>query len=160
MLLPKFSIATTGEINAENRPPGHDESTFLDKMNRILIENDLHYSKFKFERQSNFKYGVVNTLGLFENTSIFKKISALLAVICDMYAGRPLKLAGDEEEKKAAEESKEPSQGFNLESVLFDQDDVSYNYCGVEYTQLASKLTQINDLLKSAFSAYQALNLV
>jgi len=51
----------------ENRPAGHDMNTFLDKLNRILIKDDPHYSKFKFERQSNFKPNIVNTLGIFEN---------------------------------------------------------------------------------------------
>jgi len=51
----------------ENRPAGHAMNTFLDKLNRILIKDDPHYSKFKFERQSNFKPNIVNTLGIFEN---------------------------------------------------------------------------------------------
>ena len=50
ILLPKFSIAAKGEITGEVRPSGHDENTFLDKLNRILISDDPHYSKFKFER--------------------------------------------------------------------------------------------------------------
>ena len=67
VLLPKFSIATKGEITDATRPAGHLCNTFLDRLNRIALESDLHYSKFKNERQSNFKPNVVNTLGLFEN---------------------------------------------------------------------------------------------
>ena len=55
LLLPKFSIARKGEIREETRPAGHVATSFLDRLNRILIKDDMHYSKFKFERQSNFK---------------------------------------------------------------------------------------------------------
>ena len=81
VLLPKFSIATKGEITDENRAAGHTDTTFLDKLNRLLIENDGHYSKFKFERQSNFKADVVNTLGLFENQTLYKKLLAMLNLV-------------------------------------------------------------------------------
>lgn len=37
VILPKFSMTTKGEITEESRPAGHDENTFLDKLNRILI---------------------------------------------------------------------------------------------------------------------------
>ena len=71
LLLPKFSIAKNGEITDDTRPAGHVATTFLDRLNRILIRDDPHYSKFKFERQSNFKPSLVNTLGLFENEAVY-----------------------------------------------------------------------------------------
>ena len=81
IILPKFAIIAKGEINDETRPRGHENTTFLDKLNRMVIENDLHYSKFKYERQSNFKSNVVNTLGLFEQESVYKTVLAQLSTV-------------------------------------------------------------------------------
>ena len=83
--MPRFSIATKGEITEANRAAGHTDTTFLDRLNRLLLHNDPHYSKFKFERQSNFKPGVMNTLGLFENQTVYKKLLAMLNLVGQMY---------------------------------------------------------------------------
>ena len=74
IILPKYSVPVKGEITDENRAAGHVNTTFLDSLNRILIKDDAHYSKFKFERQSNFKTGMVNSLGLFENPAVYRTI--------------------------------------------------------------------------------------
>ena len=111
ILLPRFSIVRKGEITEATRPAGHDDTTFLDRLNRLLIEGDLHYSKFKFERKSNFKPSLINSLGIFENQTIYKKLLAMLHLVGQMYQGQTLKLplncnssgAAEEEEKKEEE---------------------------------------------------------
>ena len=82
-----------GEITEATRPLGHNAITFLDKLNRLLIEGDSHYSKFKFERQSNFKPSMVNSLGIFENEKIYTKLLAMLHVIGQMYEGNQLDIS-------------------------------------------------------------------
>ena len=54
-------------------PIGHNQHTHLDKINAKICENDTHYAKFKWDRHSNFKHGVLNTLGVFENSELFSK---------------------------------------------------------------------------------------
>ena len=76
VILPKFAIIKKGVITDETRPNGHENTTLLDKLNRFIIANDEHYSKFKYDRQSNFKHAVVNTLGIFEQESIYKTVLA------------------------------------------------------------------------------------
>ncbi len=85
----------------------------------MLIKDDPHYSKFKFERQSNFKPQLVNTLGIFENAQVYQKVLAVLALVSSMYDGAKLRLDAEEEEKKE-EESKEPVVSHLLSNVLFD----------------------------------------
>ena len=43
-------IIKKGVITDETRPNGHENTTLLDKLNRIIIANDEHYSKFKYDR--------------------------------------------------------------------------------------------------------------
>jgi len=105
ILLPKFSITTDGEI------PETDDAgkTFIDLMNSMVVKNDAHYSKFKFARQSNFKPGMINVLGIFENEAIFKRVVNQIEIVSKMYAGNTLNLTFDQEE-----ESKEADQGTAL----------------------------------------------
>lgn len=71
VLLPKFSISLAGEINDTNRPVGHSETTFLDKLNRLTIRDDPAYSRYKFDRKSNFKKNLINSLGLLDNEALY-----------------------------------------------------------------------------------------
>ena len=68
-------------------------------MNSMVVKGDAHYSKFKFARQTNFKPGMINTLGIFENEAIFKRILSQIDIVSKMYAGTPLSLTFEEEKK-------------------------------------------------------------
>ena len=52
---------------------GQSEHTLLDKINSEIVDGDEHYKKFKFGRQSNFKHGLINSLGVYENQTILQK---------------------------------------------------------------------------------------
>ena len=67
---------------------GHTQHTLLDKINHMIIDGDTHYSKFKFDRHSNFKHGIVNTLGIYENVNFFSKQLGQLAMIGCMYSDK------------------------------------------------------------------------
>ena len=54
----------------------------------MIVDGDAHYSKFKFDRHSNFKHGIMNTLGIYENSEIFNKQLGQLALIAGMYTDR------------------------------------------------------------------------
>ena len=45
----------------------------MDKINHMIIDGDAHYGKFKYDRHSNFKHGIINTLGVYENPAILNK---------------------------------------------------------------------------------------
>ena len=115
VLLPKFSVSENGQISDETRPEGHNTHTFTDKLNRILIKDDTHYSKFKFERQTNFKPNLTNTLSIFENPAIYKKVLSMLSLISSMYQGKTLAMDSQEEESKEAT----PLSQQTLEQALF-----------------------------------------
>jgi len=135
ILLPKFSIADKGQILDSSRPHGHDENTFLDKLNRILIKGDPHYSKYKFERQSNFKTSLINTLGVLENQAVYKKILSMLSLVSTMYQGVPLTTQEGSQEEEKKEESKEasPVSQLALDQVLFSSDELeTYDYADVD----------------------------
>lgn len=86
-------------------PTGHTQYTLLDKINQKISENDTHYGKFKYDRHSNFKHGVINTLGIFENHNVFVKQIGQLALIGGMYTNR-----ASWGSRSANEESKEESK--------------------------------------------------
>ena len=159
VLLPKFSVSENGQILDETRPDGHNTHTFTDKLNRILIKDDAHYSKFKFERQTNFKPNLTNTLSIFENPAIYKKVLSMLSLISSMYQGKSLAMDSQEEEKKE-EESKEatPLSQCTLDQALFSQDEISqFDYAGADAQQIALKLGSVNQLMTQIVKAYNAL---
>jgi len=161
ILLPKFSIAEKGQILDSSRPFGHDENTFLDKLNRILIKDDPHYSMYKFERQTNFKPSLINTLGILENQAVYKKILSMLSLVSTMYQGVPLTTQeGSQEEEKKEEESKEASHvsELALDQVLFSSDELqTYDYADVDAQEIAGKLASVNTMIGSVYKVYSAL---
>lgn len=160
ILLPKFSIADKGQILDSSRPHGHDENTFLDKLNRILIKDDPHYSKYKFERQSNFKTSLINTLGVLENQAVYKKILSMLSLVSTMYQGVPLTTQEGSQEEEKKEESKEasPVSQLALDQVLFSSDELeTYDYADVDAQQIAGKLASLNAMISSVYKVYSAL---
>ena len=150
LLLPKFSVPTKGEM------AGTASSTFLDRLNCLIIENDPVYSRQKFERKSNFKPHVVNSLGIFENEAIFKKLTGQLSLVASMYAGGPLALNVEEEKKE--EESKE---GSSYEQALFSEQDLSqFDFGGSDQNVIATQLLKVNLVLKGIMEVYQAMTTV
>ena len=146
ILLPRFSIVQKGEMTEATRPAGHNDTTFLDRLNQLLIAGDLHYSKFKFGRHSNFKPAMVNSLGIFENQTIYKKFLAMLHLVGQMYQDQTLKLPlscsssasanNDEEEKKEEGEPRgETVTESTLQSsgILFGADEMTnFDYAGID----------------------------
>ena len=66
------------------------EHTLLDKINSFIIKDDEHYKRFKFDRHSNFKRNVVNTLGIFENEKVYQKLMMQLCQVSKMYTTESL----------------------------------------------------------------------
>ena len=87
-------------------------------MNSMVVKGDAHYSKFKFARQTNFKPGMINTLGIFENEAIFKRILSQIDIVSKMYAGTPLSLTFEEEKKAGEEEESKEASVQGAETAL------------------------------------------
>jgi hypothetical protein len=158
IILPKFSIANKGVISDSS---GKELTTFLDRLNHFVITNDPHYSKFKFNRQSNFKPSVVNSLSIFENQSVYNRVMAQVDLVGQMYSGVALNLPlGDEEEKKE-EETKEATPSQALSQVLFsEQEMASFDYAGTDQQSLAATLVDINAVLQGITNVYMGLTSV
>ena len=69
---------------------------------------------------------MVNTLGLFENEAVYKKVMTQLSLVSAMYEGQALPLLSDPDE-----ETKEPELLINLSKATFAQEEMlQYNYAG------------------------------
>jgi len=148
-------------ISEDNYGSRKEDTTFLDRLNRFVITNDPHYSKFKFDRQSNFKPSVLNSLGIFENQSVYNRVMAQLDLVGQMYSGAAFSLLlGDEEEKKE-EETKEATPSQALSQVLFsEQEMASFDYVGTDQQSLATTLANINAVIQGITNVYTALTSV
>ena len=135
-------------------PTGHTQHTLLDKINAKIGENDPHYAKFKWDRHSNFKYGVLNTLGVFENSELFAKQVGQLALIGGMYTDRTEWVIQSSEETKEA--TGEASLVEFVKQVAYDDSLAQFEYHGVDQNEIA-KFCLTNGLLRCIFDTYTAL---
>ena len=90
---------------------------------------------YKFERQSNFKPSLINTLGVLENQAVYKKILSMLSLVSTMYQGVPLTTQEGSQEEEKKEESKEasPVSQLALDQVLFNSHELqTYDYADVD----------------------------
>ena len=65
--------------------PGQSTHTLSDRIFDIIIANDDGYAAFKNSRHTNYKRDFLNTLGIFESTSLFEKIRSVNLVIAQVY---------------------------------------------------------------------------
>ena len=117
---------------------GQQEDTFLDKINNMIIEGDKHYSKFKFDRRSNFKHGIINSLSVYENEAVLAKQIGQMALIGGMYTDKT------DYQIQEAEETKEESKGNDLTEfiakVVYSEADAEYDFCGTDQEAIAKAL--------------------
>ena len=96
---------------------------------------------------------MVNTLGLFENEAVYKKVMTQLSLVSAMYEGQALPLLSDPDE-----ETKEPELLLNLSKATFAQDEMlQYDYAGSDQKVIVEKLASLNPILESIFKAYSSL---
>lgn len=76
-MVPQFTSLKEGKgpmNKSENKQ--HETNTYMDKINAQIIKDDPKYACFKFDRHSNYKGGILNTLGIFENQIVYRKFIA------------------------------------------------------------------------------------
>ena len=77
IMVPQFTSLKEGTGSLKNsEEKQHETNTYLDKINAQIIQDDPKYACFKFDRHSNFKGGLLNSLGIFENQEVYRKFVA------------------------------------------------------------------------------------